>query len=175
MKKHKWLIMTLFAAVVVMATAWAGGVEEMLYLSTAVPLIGAALTQDRDTASRSGDAVSMGVAAAKKIFAGALTARDANGYATPGATATTLLGAGRAAELADNTGGANGAISVLVEKGVFKFANSAAGDQITIADIGNDCYIVDDQTVAKTNGTGTRSVAGKVFDVESDGVWVKFS
>jgi len=175
MKKNKWLFVAVVFAVVVAATAWAGWTTEALYFASAMPLIGAALTQDRDTASRSGDAVSMGVAAAKKIFAGALTARDANGYATPGATATTLLGAGRAAELADNSSGGAAAISVLVEKGVFKFANSAAGDLITIADVGNDCYIVDDQTVAKTNGTGTRSVAGKIFAVESDGVWVKFS
>jgi hypothetical protein len=33
---------------------------------------------------------------------------------------------------------------------------------------------VDDQTVAKTDGTGARSVAGKVFDVDSGGVWVRF-
>ena len=54
-------------------------------------------------------------------------------------------------------------------------ANSAAADQITAADIGNDCYGVDDQTVAKTNGANTRSVAGKIYDVDAQGVWVKFS
>ena len=31
-----------------------------------------------------------------------------------------------------------------------------------------------DQTVAKTNGGNTRSRAGKVFDVDADGVWVDF-
>ena len=39
--------------------------------------------------------------------------------------------------------------------------------------MGSDCYIVDDQTVAKTNGTNTRSVAGKIIAVDADGVWVK--
>jgi hypothetical protein len=29
--------------------------------------------------------------------------------------------------------------------------------------------------VAKTNGGSTRSVAGKIFDVDAQGVWVKFS
>jgi hypothetical protein len=38
---------------------------------------------------------------------------------------------------------------------------------------GNDCYLVDDQTVAKTSATNTRSVAGKIVDVDSQGVWVK--
>ena len=59
-------------------------------------------------------------------------------------------------------------------KTVACFANSAAADAITLADIGADCYIVDDQTVAKTSATNTRSVAGKVFDVDAEGVWVDF-
>lgn len=141
-----------------------------------LPVFGlAALTKDRDTVSRDGEILYMGVAGTKKIFAGSLVARDANGYATPGATATTLLGAGRAEEYVDNSAGANGDVNISVRKGIFRFDNSTAGDQITIANIGNDCYIVDDQTVAKTNGTGTRSVAGKVFDVDSNGVWVTFA
>jgi len=39
--------------------------------------------------------------------------------------------------------------------------------------LGKTCYIVDDETVAKTNGTNTRSAAGTVVGVESDGVWVQ--
>ncbi len=132
----------------------------------------AALAADRDTSMRAGDSINIGVAAAKKIYEGALVARDANGYATPGATATTLVGIGRAEEQVDNSAGANGAKTVTVRKGIFKFGNSAAADAITDAVIGTNCYIVDDQTVAKTDGTATRSVAGKVFKVDSDGVWV---
>lgn len=134
----------------------------------------AALTTDRNTVRRDGEQLSLPVAAAKKIFAGSLVARDSSGNATPGATATTLLGVGRAEEYVDNSAGAAGDKSVTVRKGTYKFANSASGDLIARADIGSDCYIVDDQTVAKTNGTSTRSVAGKVFDVDTDGVWVKF-
>ena len=70
-------------------------------------------------------------------------------------------------------GGANGAISVQVKRGTFKYGNSSAGDLIAQADVGADCYIVDDQTVAKTNGSSTRSVAGKIIAVDADGVWVK--
>ena len=58
-------------------------------------------------------------------------------------------------------------------RGTFKFANSASTDQITLADVGASAYIVDDQTVAKTNGTSTRSIAGTIRDVESDGVWIE--
>ena len=78
-----------------------------------------------------------------------------------------------ALEQVDNLSGAAGAVRIQSSRGVFPFANSAAGDQITRADIGANAYIVDDQTVAKTNGTNTRSVAGVIRDVDSDGVWIE--
>lgn len=131
-----------------------------------------ALATERDTRERNGSLLTLGVAAAKKMYAGALAARDASGNATPGATATTLRGVGRVRETVDNSAGAAGDVTVDIDKGIFAFANSAGADEITRADIGDDCYIVDDQTVAKTDGTATRSVAGKVFDVDSAGVWV---
>jgi len=134
----------------------------------------AALTGDRNTPRRDGDVINLGVAGTKTIYAGALVARDAGGYATPGATATGLLGLGRAESNVDNAAGSDGEVSVDVGKGVFLFSNSTGADEITSADIGSDCYIVDDQTVAATDGTGTRSVAGTVFDVDPDGVWVRF-
>ncbi|QWR76297.1 hypothetical protein [Candidatus Magnetomonas plexicatena] len=134
----------------------------------------AALTADRNTVSRSGDMLQLEAAAGKTIYQGALVAVDASGYATPGATATTIRGVGRAEAYVDNSGGSAGDKVVSVSKGVFAYGNSASSDEITRADIGKDCYIVDDQTVAKTDGTNTRSIAGKVFDVNSNGVWVKF-
>ncbi len=47
------------------------------------------------------------------------------------------------------------------------YANSTAGDLIIAADIGKDVYLVDDQTVAKTSATATRSVAGRVWKLDS--------
>ena len=135
----------------------------------------AALTRNRDTKARSGDITEPPVKGAAEIFAGALVAVDANGYAVPGSTATTLKGLGRAEQHVDNSAGADGDMSVRVGRGIYRFANSAAADEITLSDVGADCYIVDDQTVAATDGTGTRSVAGKVHDVDAQGVWVKFS
>ncbi|GLK85693.1 hypothetical protein [Ancylobacter defluvii] len=133
-----------------------------------------ALTAERDTPYRDSREFYFPVAAAKKIFQGALVALDAAGNLTPGATATTLHGGFMAAETIDNTAGAAGAASARVLRGCYRFENSAAGDAITRADIGTNCYIVDDQTVAKTNGTNTRSVAGIVRDVDAQGVWVEF-
>jgi len=134
----------------------------------------AALVKDRDTRRRDGVRRTAGVAANAVIHAGAIVVRNAGGFAAPASTALGLHALGVAQDAADNTGGANGAKTVDVDAGVYQVANSAADDEITAADIGNDCYLVDDQTVAKTDGTNTRSVAGKVRDVDAAGVWVEF-
>lgn len=134
----------------------------------------AALTQSRNTEERSGDFVEGGVAASTKIYQGALVAVDADGFFVPGSTATTLRGVGRAESEVDNSSGSDGDEIIRIKRSIFPFANSASTDEITRADIGSLCYIVDDQTVAKTDGTETRSVAGKVYDVDAKGVWVDF-
>lgn len=134
----------------------------------------AALTAPRNTPARSGDVTELPVKAATKVFQGSLAAVDASGRAVPMAVATTLRGVGRAEHEADNSAGADGDIRLRIARGIFRFANSTSTDLITAADIGKDCYGVDDQTVAKTNGTNTRSVAGKIHDVDTLGVWVDF-
>jgi hypothetical protein len=111
------------------------------------------------------------VAAATEIFAGGLIVLNA-GVAEPGSEATDLKAVGRAEEYVDNSAGSAGDKTVRVRRGLFRFANSAGGDEITLADVGGSAYIVDDQTVAKTDNTGTRSAAGTIEDVDDAGVWV---
>ncbi len=131
-----------------------------------------ALSADRATQEKDGKLISLPVAAGVKCYAGGIAVMN-GGYAEPGATATGLKYVGMFEETVDNTSGADGDVNVLVRRGkAFKWGNSASADEITAADIMSDCYIVDDETVAKTSGTSTRSVAGKVIGVESDGVWV---
>lgn len=130
----------------------------------------AALTAARNTIERTGEVFGIPVKASTTVHQGSLVVVDA-GYAAPGRTATTLIAAGRAEESA--TAVSAGDAIVPVKRGVFKFGNSSAGDLIAQADVGADCYIVDDQTVAKTNGTNTRSRAGKIVAVDADGVWVQ--
>lgn len=130
------------------------------------------LTKERDTPQKLGELKTAPVAAGVKILAGALVALNATGFLVPGSASTTLKDAGRAEETVDNTGGSDGAVSATYRKGIFRFDNSTSTDAIARADIKADCYIVDDERVAKTNGTNTRSVAGKVFDVDAVGVWV---
>lgn len=131
-----------------------------------------ALTADRNTPSRAGSLHEPPVKAATLIYTGSLVCLDAAGLGVPGATALGLVALGRAERRADNSGGLDGDIRVRAVSGCYRWANSAAADEITRAEIGDDCYIVDDQTVAKTDGTGTRSRAGKIVDVDDLGVWV---
>ncbi|MEO5327269.1 MAG: hypothetical protein H7829_03405 [Magnetococcus sp. THC-1_WYH] len=133
------------------------------------------LSSDRNTKSRPGDVFSYPVLTGITIYAGALVVLDANGYAKPAVAATGLITVGRAEERVVNTG-ASGSVSVLVRCGVYHYENSAGADEITQAEVGDNCYIVDDQTLAKTDATGTRSVAGRVVAVgnqPTDGVWVR--
>jgi hypothetical protein len=132
-----------------------------------------ALTKDRPTPRKIGDVKSLGVAASMAIFAGAIVMRNAAGYAVKGATALNLIGVGRAQAQVVNSGSA-GDVSLDVMPGLFLYSNSTSGDLITIADIGKPAWTVDDQTVAKTDGSGTRSIAGFVEDVDPNGVWVRF-
>lgn len=132
-----------------------------------------ALTKDRNTVRRDGVQFNDPVAASTRIYAGSLMCLDASGNAVPGSTSTTLTARGVPQEQVDNSAGAAGDLRIESRRGVFPFANSAAADEITRADIGANAYIVDDQTVAKTDGTATRSVAGVIRDVDSDGVWIE--
>lgn len=132
-----------------------------------------ALTEARLTPRRDSDRFEFPMAAATTVLCGALVCINASSLATKGAVSTTLKCVGVAEETADNSAGAASAINVKVLRGCFPFANSSAGDLIALKDIGADCYIVDDQTVALTNGSNTRSVAGKIRDVNADGVWVE--
>ncbi|MBR0643994.1 hypothetical protein [Plastoroseomonas hellenica] len=132
----------------------------------------AALTADRRTPER--DPVlnehphKLGVV----IYRGALVVLDANGDCEPGRTATGLKAAGRAETGTNDVNRPDG--RVRVRRGTFCFANSTAADAIGAGDYGATVYIVDDQTVAKTDGGGTRSAAGVCRGVDAGGVWVEF-
>lgn len=128
------------------------------------------LSAPRNTPQLAGEVGDFPVAASTTIHQGALVVLDA-GYAAPGATATGLVAVGRAEDSASAVSA--GDARVRVRRGVFRFGNSAAGDLIAQADVGAACYIVDDETVAKTDGTGTRSRAGHIVAVDADGVWVQ--
>lgn len=133
-----------------------------------------ALSANRNTVERANNLFHFPVAASTKIYQGSLVCINASGLAVPASTSTTLKCVGRAEQLADNSVGLASAINIQVKRGCFKFANSASADLIALKDIGTNAYLVDDQTVALTNGTNTRSIAGIIRDVDSDGgVWIE--
>lgn len=146
----------------------------------------AALTKGRKTPRYAGGGLrNLPVAALAACFTGGL-AITAAGYARPGREGQGADNAAKAADAAtyraagvfleDVTGGAaNGDVRVDVQEGVFLFKNSAAGDAIAQTEIGQPCYVVDDQTVAKTSPNATRAVAGIVQEISSEGVWVDVS
>lgn len=133
----------------------------------------AALTTDRNTPEKLPGMREEALAGSMLVYAGSLVMRNAAGYLVKASTATGLVGVGRAEEQVDNSAGSNGDKLLKFSPGTFRFANSAGGDEITIAEIGDLCYAVDDQTVAKTDGTSTRSPAGIIAEIDAQGVWVR--
>jgi hypothetical protein len=80
---------------------------------------------------------------------------------------TTLIPIGVFTENQLTTSGQNVHITLDREVVARWYANSASADLITTADLMKDVYIVDDQTVAKTSNSSTRSVAGRVWKIDS--------
>lgn len=107
-----------------------------------------------------------------KIYAGALCCLN-GGYLAPWTAATSLGKAGRATATFDNTGGADGAITGEVERGVFGWDIGASSDALTDADIGATVYGIDDHTVGKTDGSAARSAAGKLMQLENGMAFVE--
>jgi len=129
----------------------------------------AALTAERLTPSRSGSSLSLNVAAGTTIYAGAMVAVDASGNATNAGDVANLKVVGRAESTVDNSSGTNGQLTISVAVGIFRWANEA---NVSDANIGDVCYVVDNQTVSVTNSGSQSIIAGIVTDVDVNGVWV---
>lgn len=132
------------------------------------------LTKGRETARREGDFRDEPLAAAQTVFTGGIVMRQADGFLVNGATAAGLIGVGIAHEDVNNAAGAAGNTNLRFRVGCHRLANSAGADEITATHIGAPAYVVDDQTVAATNGGATRSPAGLIEAVDALGVWVRF-
>ncbi|OXI36763.1 hypothetical protein [Burkholderia aenigmatica] len=130
-------------------------------------------TQDRNTPYHDGETIGVPVKANTVILAGVIVCASAGGLAVEGATAVDLTYLGRAEQYVDNSTGADGAKTVLVRRlKAFKWENLGT-DAVTQAQLGKPCFVVDNQTVAATDGGATRSKAGIVVGVDADGVWVQ--
>lgn len=129
------------------------------------------------------------VEANSNIFLGGMVALNAAGNAVPASATTTVANAlkvvGRAeyvkngilGQNALNNPGAAGAISITVRKGVFLYATDGS---VGAAQVGLNCFAMDDNTVAATDRASGASVqqyavAGTVVAIDPSGqVWVDF-
>jgi hypothetical protein len=102
------------------------------------------------------------VAADVIIYPGAQVALNGAGNLVPATSSAALTVVGiavpkrqqmkRFAGYVDSTGLAAAALECEVQSCIALMKNSASTDLITKAEVGDDCYMVDDQTVAKTDG-----------------------
>lgn len=135
----------------------------------------AATNKNRNTQCRGSTRRVAPMAAGVVIPAGVLVAiSTSTGHADNATALASTRVIGVTGERFSNAGGVAGAkdITVFRDMAYGPFANSAGPDQITAADLGAPCYVVDNQTVAKTSGSGARPVAGTVEAVDAAGVWV---
>lgn len=109
-----------------------------------------------------------------KIYGGTMVAINSSGYAVPAASTPGLRVIGRAEDTVDNSSGSSGDLKVNVLRGTFRFANSSSTGALaaTNGDIGKQCYVSDDITVTRLSTGGTTPIAGRVIDIDSNGVWV---
>lgn len=141
-----------------------------------------ALAKSKKTLRRDGASFVLPVAALAAILQGGLVIM-AGAYARAGRTgqgadapakaadAATYRAVGVAQESATG-GAADGDVTVQVNTGCWALKNSAGVDAITLADRGRNAYLVDDETVARTSAAQSRAIAGRIVDVDADGVWI---
>lgn len=124
------------------------------------------------------------VEANTNVYVGTMAAMNAAGNIVPASDAAGLHVLGRCEGLPRtvdpnlvgsdgiNNPGAAGAVTVNIKRGRFRWNNSAGGNAITKAMVGQPCYVYDDNTVGIAGGTAHAIVAGQVVNVDSQGVWV---
>jgi len=130
-----------------------------------------ALTKDKAIQKKDGVEIPFDVAGSATIYGGSLVAIASDGYANPGADTSGYLFAGVADGRADNSDGSDGDIEVNCQRrGVFLFN---AGSSMTPANIGDQVYISDDQTVDLAANVSNNVYCGNIAGIYSSSkVWV---
>lgn len=122
----------------------------------------AALSADKKSEYKEGVEASQPVDDGDIIYAGALAAYNAGGYLVPGSDTAALVFAGVSLDYANNSAGADGAVSARVRrKGVYKMAFSGS---ISQANVGNKVFLVDDQTVGLAATTTNDIFCGVIVE-----------
>lgn len=109
------------------------------------------------------------------FYSGALVMKGTDGYlrpaaATAGGRVVGVLDLENHPSL-DTTGQADGFYTLTARCGIFPMKIGSSTDAVTIADEGNDVYVLDDQTISRLPGAG-RPVAGQLFLVDGTTAWI---
>ncbi len=130
-----------------------------------------ALAADKKLEYTEGVEVPVPVDDGDKIYAGAFVCVNAAGYAVPGSDTAGLIFQGVAMEQKDNTLGADGALDVTVRRrGLVK---AIMGTAITQANIGDNVFLVDDQTVDLTANVTNNISCGKIVGyIDTTHAWI---
>jgi hypothetical protein len=112
----------------------------------------------------------------QQVYQGGIACFDTStGLVAKAAPSTTMIPIGVFTEDKLVTGNAAQVIELFRELEAAWFPNATAGDAVVAATIGSLCYLLDDQTVAQNDATNTRSVAGRVWKIDTTkGVLVEF-
>lgn len=130
---------------------------------------GAALSAARQTPRLVPPAAVGYLQASNTIYQGAMMAVS-GGYAVPAADATGYMVVGCAHATTINDGRDYSATRTAIGlRGIFRWANGGA---FTDANIGQICYVQDDQTVTTAAAATYDIPAGIIVDVDASGVWV---
>jgi len=129
----------------------------------------AALTDDIEVLMQEGKLQGFPVVASDIIFRGALVKHNAAGFLEPCSAEAGATFAGLAFERIDNSSGAAGDLVVRVTRNGMHLLTGAA---FTQADIGEQVFASDDQTVSTTQGANEQLV-GTIIRLESaTQIWV---
>lgn len=127
---------------------------------------------DRDPREQFGDFRVLGATAATNFPLGVMIAQ-VSGLADSDSSNmdedTPIVGV--CMEAVDNSSGLASAVKVKYKRGVFGFNNSGT-DAVDAADVGNPCYVEDNQTVKATKAT-TEALAGYVVALKDGLVMVR--
>lgn len=129
------------------------------------------LSEDKQIELQDGVEKDFSVAASEKIFGGALVCVNAGGYALEGSDTAGLIFQGVAMEQQDNSDGSNGDLDVVLRRrGLVKCILDTA---ITIANIGDNVFLVDDQTVDLTGNVTHNIFCGIIAGyIDTTHAWI---
>lgn len=111
---------------------------------------------------------SIGAAANAVWYKGSLISRNSSGFGIVAADTASTFVVGVAREAGNNTGGANDAVEIPIDRYcIVNFAIQSTS--ITVADIGFNAIVQDDQTVTDATTATNDIPVGMIVDVEGSG------